>query len=75
MACKSCEERRQYLKGIYDESAERIKLAIARLTGKAERADTTANVKADGAEQSTDPTEQSIDSSKQRTKRTDSSTP
>ena len=75
MACKSCEERRQYIKGIYDESAERIKLAIARLTGKAERADTAENIKADGAEQFTDSTEQSIDSSKQRTKRTDSSTP
>ena len=75
MVCKSCEERRQYIKGIYDESAERIKSAIARLTGKAERADTTENVKADGAEQSIDSTEQSIDSSKQRTERTDSSTP
>lgn len=75
MACKSYEERRQYLKGIYDESTERIKLAIARITGKAERTEPTADVKVDGSEQSTDSTEQSIDSSKQRTKRTDSSTP
>lgn len=74
MACKNCEERRQYLKGIYDEGTERLKSAIARLAGKADQQPESNDVEADGAEQSTTATKQSVDSNKQRTKRTNSST-
>ena len=50
MSCKSCEERRQKLKALINDSAKSISNAIARLGGRAGEAEQSSV----GAEQSTD---------------------
>lgn len=50
MSCKSCEERRQKLKALINDSAKSISNAIARLGGRAGEAEQPSV----GAEQSTD---------------------
>ena len=55
MACAGCEERRQKIKAMYEQSKESIANAIARLTNRDRK-----------AEQSIDPTTTSTDSTEQR---------
>jgi hypothetical protein len=50
MSCKSCEERRQKLKALINDSAKSISNAIARLGGRASEAEQPSV----GAKQSTD---------------------
>lgn len=50
MSCKSCEERRQKLKAMYEQSKQSISNAIAFLGGRAGKAEQSSV----GAEQSTD---------------------
>lgn len=43
MVCKSCEERREWMKEQYERSRERMRLCIERLTSKATRTEQPAN--------------------------------
>lgn len=60
MACKSCEERREWMRVQYERAKERMRLCIERLTGSADRTKQPANQ-----------AEQPTDSDQQRTERTD----
>lgn len=60
MACEGCEQRRQKLKAMYDNSKESITKAIARLTNRDRK-----------AEQSSAATEQSADSDSSNTEQSD----
>lgn len=61
MACQGCEERRQKLKALYDNSKESIANAIARIADRNRK-----------AEQPSDSTEQSVDSTAIDSKQSDS---
>ena len=61
MSCKSCEERRQKLKAMYEQSKQSISNAIAFLGGRAGKAEQPSV----GAEQSTDSAKQSTHSDQQ----------
>lgn len=50
MSCKSCEERRQKLKAMYEQSKQSISNAIANFSGRTGKAEQPSV----GAEQSTD---------------------
>ena len=43
MACADCEKRREWMKKQYDNSKERMRLCIERLTPKADRAEQPVN--------------------------------
>lgn len=60
MTCKSCEERRQWMKQQYDRSKERMRKVLRNLGV------------IDSTEQQDHRTKQSVDSDQQRTERTDS---
>lgn len=60
MACEGCEQRRQKLKAMYDNSKESIANAIARLTNRDRK-----------AEQPSVATEQSADSDSSNTEQSD----
>ncbi len=60
MTCQGCEERRQWLRKQSERAKERMRLCLQRLTGQVDR-----------AEQSSNRTEQSVDSDQQRTGSTD----
>lgn len=62
MTCQGCEQRRQWLRKQSERAKERMRLCLQRLTGQADR-----------AEQSSNQTEQSVDSDQQRTGSTDQS--
>ena len=61
MACEGCEQRRQKLKAMYDNSKESITKAIARLTNRDRK-----------AEQSSAAAEQSVDTDSSDTEQSDS---
>lgn len=60
MTCQGCEQRREWLRKQSERAKERMRLCLQRLTGQADR-----------AEQSSNRTEQSVDSDQQRTGSTD----
>lgn len=60
MTCQGCEQRRQWLRKQSERAKERMRLCLQRLTGQDVR-----------AEQSSNRTEQSVDSDQQRTGSTD----
>ena len=62
MSCKSCEERRQKLKAMYEQSRQSISNAIAFLGGRASKAEQPSV----GTEQSTDSTPDTAEQPDQR---------
>ena len=62
MSCKSCEERRQKLKAMYEQSKQSISNAIANFSGRTVKAEQSSV----GAEQSTDSTPDTAEQPDQR---------
>jgi len=60
MTCQGCEQRRELIKRQYEQSKERMRLCLQRLTGQADR-----------TEQQPNRTKQSVNSDQQRTGSTD----
>ena len=57
MGCKSCEERRQWMKEQYERSKERMRLCIERLTGRDASSNEQPKPSDDSSKQSTGRTE------------------
>ena len=59
MACEGCEQRRQKLKAMYDNSKESITKAIARLTNRDRKAEQSSAAAEQSADSDSSDTEQS----------------